>query len=65
MNRLRAYDLCGVEMKFSKSSGTLAPDVSDRALDHIGFEVKNLQAFCKKLGGRRREVRPTVQQNAA
>ena len=20
-----------------------------RALDHVGFEVKNLQAFCKKL----------------
>jgi catechol 2,3-dioxygenase-like lactoylglutathione lyase family enzyme len=43
-----AGDLPGVEMKFSKSSGTLAP-TKGRALDHIGFEVKNLQAFCKKL----------------
>jgi len=27
----------------------MAP-TAGRALDHIGFEVKNLEAFCKKLG---------------
>jgi catechol 2,3-dioxygenase-like lactoylglutathione lyase family enzyme len=43
-----AGNLPGVELKFSKSSGPLVP-TKGRALDHIGFEVKNLEAFCKKL----------------
>ena len=41
-------DLPGVALNF-----TLSPDpvvgTQGRALDHIGFEVKNLEAFCKKL----------------
>jgi hypothetical protein len=45
---VRAGSIPGMELKFSKSSASLAP-TKGRALDHIGFEVKNLKAFCKKL----------------
>lgn len=43
-----AADLPGVNLTFSQSDTKLAP-TKGRALDHIGFEVKNLDAFCKKL----------------
>ncbi len=43
-----AADLPGVNLSFSQSDGTLAPS-KGRALDHIGFEVKNLPEFCKQL----------------
>jgi catechol 2,3-dioxygenase-like lactoylglutathione lyase family enzyme len=43
-----AGSLPGVELKFSKSAGPTA-STRGRALDHIGFEVKNLEMFCKKL----------------
>jgi len=40
----------GVNLRFSKiDSATVG--TKGRALDHIGFEVKNLAAFCKKLEG--------------
>jgi len=44
----QAADLPGVNLTFG---GTTAPVVGTRgrALDHIGFEVKNLEAFCKQL----------------
>jgi catechol 2,3-dioxygenase-like lactoylglutathione lyase family enzyme len=45
---VRAANIPGMELKFSKSSASLAP-TKGRALDHIGFEVKHLEAFCKKL----------------
>ena len=40
--------LPGVAMNFSPEAKTMAP-TSGRALDHIGFEVKGLEAFTKKL----------------
>ena len=43
-----AGNIPGVELKFTNSPGPIAA-TKGRALDHIGFEVKNLQAFCKKL----------------
>ncbi len=43
-----AADLPGVNLTFSQSETKLAP-TKGRALDHIGFEVKNLEAFCKNL----------------
>src|SRR5580658_994376 len=43
-----AADLPGVNLTFSQASGAVAP-TKGRALDHIGFEVKDLEAFCKKL----------------
>ena len=44
----KAADLPGVNLTFG---GTTDPVVGTRgrALDHIGFEVKNLEAFCKQL----------------
>ena len=43
-----AVDIPGVNMNFAEAHGTLAP-TKGRMLDHIGFEVKNLETFCKKL----------------
>ncbi len=43
-----AADLPGVNLTFSKADAPLA-GTKGRALDHIGFEVKNLEAFCKNL----------------
>ena len=43
-----AVDIPGVNMNFAEAHGALAP-IRGRMLDHIGFEIKNLEAFCKKL----------------
>lgn len=43
-----AADVPGANLSFSASKTKLAP-TKGRVLDHIGFEVKNLEAFCKKL----------------
>jgi catechol 2,3-dioxygenase-like lactoylglutathione lyase family enzyme len=40
--------LPGVTLNFSPSTDPVV-GTQGRALDHIGFEVKNLEAFCKKL----------------
>jgi catechol 2,3-dioxygenase-like lactoylglutathione lyase family enzyme len=44
----KAADVPGVNLTFG---GTTEPVVGTRgrAIDHIGFEVKNLEAFCKQL----------------
>src|SRR5262249_52907023 len=38
----------GGEVDFAKAQQPVAP-TKGRSLDHIGFEVKGLEAFCKKL----------------
>ncbi len=43
-----AADVPGVNLTFSKSDAAPAP-TRGRALDHIGFEVKNLEAFLRQL----------------
>ena len=43
-----AGDLPGVALNFSPSPDPVV-GTQGRALDHIGFEVKDLEAFCKKL----------------
>ena len=43
-----AADLPGVNMNFSGVREAMKP-TKGRALDHIGFEIKNLEAFTKKL----------------
>jgi catechol 2,3-dioxygenase-like lactoylglutathione lyase family enzyme len=43
-----AADLPGVALNFTKSPDPVV-GTQGRALDHIGFEVKNLEAFTKKL----------------
>jgi catechol 2,3-dioxygenase-like lactoylglutathione lyase family enzyme len=40
--------LPGVDMYFNKADAAPA-GTRGRALDHVGFEVKNLEEFCKKL----------------
>ena len=45
-----AADLPGVNLTFSPSRDPLS-GTRGRALDHIGFEVQDLEAFCKKLEG--------------
>jgi catechol 2,3-dioxygenase-like lactoylglutathione lyase family enzyme len=42
-----AADLPGVNLTFSKSD-TPTVGTKGRMLDHIGFEIEDLQAFCKK-----------------
>jgi catechol 2,3-dioxygenase-like lactoylglutathione lyase family enzyme len=46
--RYDAVDLPGINLNFSAVPETQAP-TKGRALDHIGFEVANLEAFCKRL----------------
>ena len=46
--RYEAVDLPGINFNFSASPRALPP-IKGRMLDHIGFEVRNLQAFCKRL----------------
>jgi catechol 2,3-dioxygenase-like lactoylglutathione lyase family enzyme len=45
---LPAAKIPGGEVDFLKAKDAPAP-TKGRTLDHIGFEVKNLEAFCKKL----------------
>ena len=48
--KFEAADLPGVNLTFSlaEAPGTALP-TKGRSVDHIGFEVKNLESFCKKL----------------
>jgi catechol 2,3-dioxygenase-like lactoylglutathione lyase family enzyme len=46
--QFEAADLPGVNLSFSKAA-TAPAGTKGRAVDHIGFEVKNLEAFTKKL----------------
>jgi catechol 2,3-dioxygenase-like lactoylglutathione lyase family enzyme len=46
--KFEAADLPGVNLTFAVAEGSSLP-TKGRSLDHIGFEVKNLEAFCKKL----------------
>jgi catechol 2,3-dioxygenase-like lactoylglutathione lyase family enzyme len=46
--QFKAADIPGVNLSFAKSDTATVP-TKDRVLDHIGFEVKHLEAFCKNL----------------
>ena len=46
--RYDAVDLPGINFNFSSTPETGAP-TRGRMLDHIGFEVRNLEAFCLEL----------------
>lgn len=46
--KFEAADLPGVNLTFSPNPTPTLP-TKGRAVDHIGFEVKGLEAFCKKL----------------
>ena len=43
-----AADLPGINMNFSSVKAAQAP-TRGRMLDHVGFEVRNLEGFCRKL----------------
>ncbi|MBL8984445.1 MAG: VOC family protein [Gemmatimonadetes bacterium] len=43
-----AMGVPGMSLSFRKTDAAQAP-TKGRSLDHIGFEVKDLEAFCKKL----------------
>ena len=47
-NRIETDDLPGVNLSIG-ASDTRRADTKDRAIDHIGFEVKNLEAFVKRM----------------
>jgi len=44
----QAADVPGANLTFSKADGP-AVTTKGRALDHIGFDVNNIEEFCKKL----------------
>jgi len=46
--RYNATDLPGINLNFSGAPEALAP-TQGRMLDHIGFEVTNLEEFCREL----------------
>lgn len=46
--RFQAADIPGANLTFTKSDTPTVPTLG-RVLDHIGFDVKNLEEFCKKL----------------
>jgi catechol 2,3-dioxygenase-like lactoylglutathione lyase family enzyme len=46
--RFQAADLPGVNLTFTKSDTPTIP-TAGRVLDHIGFDVKNMDAIVKKL----------------
>ena len=44
-----AADIPGMNLTFGISRNPPTTGTKGRTIDHIGFEVKNLEAFCKKL----------------
>jgi len=44
-----AADIPGMNLTFGISKNPPTIGTKGRSIDHIGFEVKNLEAFCKKL----------------
>jgi len=45
-----AVDLPGINLNFSEGPRPTAP-TKGRMLDHLGFEIRDLQAFCRRLEG--------------
>jgi catechol 2,3-dioxygenase-like lactoylglutathione lyase family enzyme len=48
---LEAADLPGVNLTFSAAADPVV-GTRGRAVDHIGFEIRNLETFCKELEGK-------------
>lgn len=49
--RYEAADLPGMNLNFSATDGD-RPPTTGRSLDHIGFEIDDLEAFCERLEAR-------------
>jgi catechol 2,3-dioxygenase-like lactoylglutathione lyase family enzyme len=54
----------GIGLNFSSTASPMAP-TAGRAIDHIGFEVKNLEAFVKQLEAQGIKLTVPYRQNAA
>ncbi len=50
--RYDAVDLPGINFNFSYNPDAGGAPTRGRMLDHIGFEVENLERFCRELEGR-------------
>jgi catechol 2,3-dioxygenase-like lactoylglutathione lyase family enzyme len=44
-----AVDLPGIRLRFGGTREAMVTPTKGRAMDYVGFEVKDLKAFCKKL----------------
>ena len=58
--KFKAADLPGVNLSWNPAEKPTLP-TKGRALDHIGFEVRDIQTLCKKLeaSGLKLEMPPT------
>jgi hypothetical protein len=45
-------DIPGINLTFAPTKGKTDTTTKGGIIDHAGFEVKNLAAFCQKLEGR-------------
>jgi catechol 2,3-dioxygenase-like lactoylglutathione lyase family enzyme len=62
-NNAPVVELPGVQLRFAKVDKAQAP-TSGHVLDHIGFDVKNLDAFMKKLQADGVKVERPINRNA-
>jgi hypothetical protein len=62
---IEAGDMPGVNLSFSPATGTAAPlPTKGRAIDHIGFDVKNLDALVASLEAKGIHIEAPVRQVA-
>jgi catechol 2,3-dioxygenase-like lactoylglutathione lyase family enzyme len=63
-NNAPVVDIPGGQLRFAKADTAQAP-TKGRVLDHIGFDVKDLQAFVKKIGVEGIKLDEPVRKNEA
>ena len=59
-----AADLPGVNLTYTRTDTPQEP-IKGRVLDHIGFEIDDLESFCRKLERQGHQVRPPLRARAA
>lgn len=63
-NNAPVVDIPGVQLRFTKADAAQAP-TKGRVLDHIGFDVKDLPAFVKKIGAEGIKLDEPIRKNEA
>jgi catechol 2,3-dioxygenase-like lactoylglutathione lyase family enzyme len=63
-NNAPVVDIPGGQLRFAKADTAQAP-TKGRALDHIGFDVKDLQAFVKKIEAEGMKLDEPIRKNEA
>ena len=63
-NNAPIVDIPGVQLRFTKADAPQAP-TKGRVLDHIGFDVKDLQAFVKKIETEGLKLHEPIRKNDA